>query len=121
MHTVRALISLLEREPLASDVLVCSGSPPEHRRYWKNPAGHTVSAESQICQWQLDTTLAKMMIGLSCMQYMKIAGSDRCDADGCAGLLTSGIVPAMRHCLQSILTDDAILIPASATVYVQVM
>ena len=38
-----------------------------------------------------------------------------------AGLLTSGIVPAMRHCLQSILTDDAIIIPASATVYVQVL
>ena len=37
-----------------------------------------------------------------------------------AGLLTSGIVPAMRHCLQSILTDDTIMIPASATVFVQV-
>ena len=38
-----------------------------------------------------------------------------------AGLLTSGIVPAMRHCLQDILTDDAMLIPAAATVYVQVL
>ena len=38
-----------------------------------------------------------------------------------AGLLTSGVLPAMRHCLQNILTDDAILIPAAATVYVQVL
>ena len=41
-------------------------------------------------------------------------------ASACAGLLTSGVVPAMRHCLQSLLTDDAVLIPASATVFVQV-
>jgi hypothetical protein len=36
-----------------------------------------------------------------------------------AGLLTSGIVPAMHHCLHSIMADDAVLLPASATVYVQ--
>ena len=38
-----------------------------------------------------------------------------------AGLLTSGIIPAMRHSLQDILTDSAMLIPAAATVYVQVL
>ena len=36
-----------------------------------------------------------------------------------AGLLTSGILPAMRHCCEHLLADDAVLIPASATVYVQ--
>lgn len=37
-----------------------------------------------------------------------------------AGLLTSGVLPAMRHCMQHLLADDAVLLPASATVYVQV-
>lgn len=36
-----------------------------------------------------------------------------------AGLLTSGIIPSMRHALGSLLTTDAVLLPASATVYVQ--
>ena len=43
-------------------------------------------------------------------------------ADSCvhpAGLLTSGILPAIRHCCEHLLADDAVLIPASATVYVQ--
>ncbi len=38
-----------------------------------------------------------------------------------AGLLTSGIIPAMRHCMHNILADDAILLPAAATVYMQVI
>ena len=99
---------------------VFSESPQGTNSIGKIPAGHAMLAVSQICQWQL-VTLANLTIGLSCMQYMNIAGSDRCDADERVGLLTSGVVLAMRHCLQSILTDDAIIIPASATVYVQVM
>ncbi|BDA48465.1 Protein arginine N-methyltransferase 7 [Coccomyxa sp. Obi] len=35
------------------------------------------------------------------------------------GLLTSGIIPAVRHCMHNILADDAILLPAAATVYMQ--
>lgn len=35
------------------------------------------------------------------------------------GLLTSGIIPAFRHCLDHILIHDPILIPSSATVFVQ--
>ena len=37
-----------------------------------------------------------------------------------AGLLASGIIPAVRHCLDNLLTADARVIPASATVYAQV-
>ena len=37
----------------------------------------------------------------------------------CAGLLASGIVPAVRHALGGLLTGDARVLPASATVYVQ--
>ncbi|KAK9836263.1 hypothetical protein WJX81_000365 [Elliptochloris bilobata] len=33
------------------------------------------------------------------------------------GLLTSGILPAMRHCIQNLMADDMILLPAAATVY----
>lgn len=36
-----------------------------------------------------------------------------------AGLLTSGLIPSVRHALGSLLTTDAILLPASATVYCQ--
>lgn len=35
------------------------------------------------------------------------------------GLLTSGLIPSVRHALGSLLTTDAILLPASATVYCQ--
>lgn len=36
------------------------------------------------------------------------------------GFLTSGIIPSLRHCLQmNLLTQDAIILPSSATVYVQ--
>lgn len=35
------------------------------------------------------------------------------------GLLTSGIVPCVRHALDVLLTTDAVLLPASATVYMQ--
>ena len=39
---------------------------------------------------------------------------------GCtAGLLTSGIVPAFRHVLDDVMIRDPILIPSSATVFVQ--
>lgn len=37
----------------------------------------------------------------------------------CSGLLTSGIIPAIRHALTSLTTTDAIVLPASATVCVQ--
>lgn len=37
----------------------------------------------------------------------------------CAGLLTSGLIPSVRHALGSLLTTDAILLPASATLYCQ--
>ena len=37
-----------------------------------------------------------------------------------AGLLASGIIPAVRHCLDNLLTTDARIIPASATVFAQV-
>lgn len=36
-----------------------------------------------------------------------------------AGLLTSGILPAMRHCIQHLMADDMIVLPAAATVYCQ--
>jgi type III protein arginine methyltransferase len=35
------------------------------------------------------------------------------------GLLTSGIIPAVRHALGSLTTHEAIVLPASATVYMQ--
>lgn len=35
------------------------------------------------------------------------------------GLLTSGIIPAVRHALGSLTTHEAIVMPASATVYMQ--
>ncbi|KAL4424877.1 hypothetical protein ABPG77_002100 [Micractinium sp. CCAP 211/92] len=35
------------------------------------------------------------------------------------GLLTSGLIPSVRHALGSLLTTDAILLPSSATVYCQ--
>ncbi|KAL4451864.1 hypothetical protein ABPG75_007526 [Micractinium tetrahymenae] len=35
------------------------------------------------------------------------------------GLLTSGLIPSVRHALGTLLTADAILLPASATVYCQ--
>ena len=37
----------------------------------------------------------------------------------CTGLLTSGILPAMRHCIQNLMADDMIVLPAAATVYCQ--
>ena len=39
---------------------------------------------------------------------------------GAAGLLASGIIPSVQHCLNNLLTTDARVIPASATVYAQV-
>lgn len=41
---------------------------------------------------------------------------------GCwaAGLLASGIIPVVRHCLENLLTANAHVIPASATVFAQV-
>lgn len=36
-----------------------------------------------------------------------------------AGLLTTGLIPSVRHALDGLLTSDAILLPASATVYMQ--
>ena len=36
-----------------------------------------------------------------------------------AGLLTSGLIPAVRHALHNLLTHDAIVMPSSATVFVQ--
>jgi hypothetical protein len=36
-----------------------------------------------------------------------------------AGLLTSGLIPCMRHAIQNLMADDMLLLPASATVYVQ--
>lgn len=36
-----------------------------------------------------------------------------------AGLLTSGLVPAVSHALASLATIDALVLPASATVFVQ--
>ena len=47
------------------------------------------------------------------------ARAEDCSFAGAAGLLTSGILPAMRHCCEHLLADDAVLIPAAATVYVQ--
>ncbi len=41
------------------------------------------------------------------------------DLDILVGLLTSGIVPVMRHCIQTLMADDMVVIPMSATVYVQ--
>ena len=35
------------------------------------------------------------------------------------GLLSSGIIPAVRHALSTLTTQDAIVLPASATVYMQ--
>lgn len=37
----------------------------------------------------------------------------------CAGLLTSGLLPCMRHAIQNLMTDDMVVLPAAATVYVQ--
>lgn len=37
-----------------------------------------------------------------------------------AGLLASGIIPVVRHCLDNLLTTSALVIPASATVFAQV-
>ena len=37
-----------------------------------------------------------------------------------AGLLASGIIPVVRHCLENLLTANAHVIPASATVFAQV-
>ena len=37
-----------------------------------------------------------------------------------AGLLASGIIPVVRHCLDNLLTTGALVIPASATVFAQV-
>ena len=39
--------------------------------------------------------------------------------EACAGLLTSGILPAMRHCIQNLMADDMVVLPAAATVYCQ--
>lgn len=36
------------------------------------------------------------------------------------GLLTSGLIPVVRHSLLNLLTSDAVIIPASATVFFQV-
>lgn len=36
-----------------------------------------------------------------------------------AGLLTSGLIPSVRHAMDGLLTSDAILLPASTTVYMQ--
>ena len=36
-----------------------------------------------------------------------------------AGLLTSGIIPSMRHAVQNLMADDMIVLPATATVFVQ--
>jgi hypothetical protein len=40
---------------------------------------------------------------------------------GCweAGLLTSGLIPVVRHCIQKLMADDMQIIPMAATVYVQ--
>jgi len=35
------------------------------------------------------------------------------------GLLTSGLIPAAKHALSELMTDQAVVIPCSATVYVQ--
>jgi protein arginine N-methyltransferase 7 len=35
------------------------------------------------------------------------------------GLLTSGMIPAVKHCLDNIMIDKPVVIPCSATVYVQ--
>jgi type III protein arginine methyltransferase len=37
----------------------------------------------------------------------------------CSGLLTSGLLPALRHTQQQLLTADAIIIPSAVTVYAQ--
>ena len=37
-----------------------------------------------------------------------------------AGLLTSGLIPAVQHSLENLLTDNPRIIPASATVFMQV-
>lgn len=37
----------------------------------------------------------------------------------CAGLLTSGIIPSIRHCVQNLMTADMVILPAAATVYIQ--
>jgi len=38
-----------------------------------------------------------------------------------AGLLSSGLIPAVSHALHSLMTSDSIVLPASATVFVQVL
>ena len=35
------------------------------------------------------------------------------------GLLTSGLIPSMRHAIQNLMTEEMIVLPAAATVYVQ--
>ena len=37
----------------------------------------------------------------------------------CAGLLTSGLIPCLRHAAQNLVTDDAVIMPSSARVFVQ--
>ena len=36
-----------------------------------------------------------------------------------AGLLTSGLVPSVRHAVQNLMADDMVVLPAAATVFVQ--
>ena len=36
-----------------------------------------------------------------------------------SGLLTSGLIPSMRHAINSLMADEMVVLPASATVYVQ--
>ena len=36
-----------------------------------------------------------------------------------AGLLSSGLIPAVSHAMHNLMTSDAIVLPASATVFVQ--
>lgn len=44
-----------------------------------------------------------------------------CKSTTCTvGLLASGIIPVVKHCLDNLLTTNARAIPASATVYAQV-
>eukprot|EP00884_Botryococcus_braunii_P006992 jgi/Botrbrau1/16294/Bobra.0066s0063.1 len=35
------------------------------------------------------------------------------------GLLSSGLIPVVRHCVQKLMADDMVVIPMAATVYVQ--
>ena len=36
-----------------------------------------------------------------------------------AGLLTSGLIPSVRHAIQNLMADEMIILPAAATVFVQ--